>query len=128
MTSEMIAAAVRLAELLDRENTALAALDLPRAAQMVADKQRAVAAFAVAHAAAGTLATLQRATAEDTARRLQALSAENKRLLERAIAVQGRLIGTIARALPPSGGPRYGAGGSVEQHGRPVAYTLAARA
>ena len=40
----------------------------------------------------------QRDAAERMARRLQALAQENKRLLERAIAVQGRVIGVIARA------------------------------
>jgi hypothetical protein len=124
----MVAAAVQLADLLARENAALEAIDLPLAASMVPEKQRAASAFAVAAAAAGTLEGIHRAAAEDTARRLQALAAENKRLLERAIAVQGRLIGTIATALPPRAGPRYGARGAAGQHGRPVAYALAARA
>lgn len=122
------AAAVRLAELLDRENAALAALDLPRAASMLADKQNAAAAFAVGQGGVEALQGTQRAAAEDTARRLQTLAAENRRLLERAIAVQGRLIGTIVRALPPNAGPRYGARGGSGQQGRPVAYAVAARA
>ena len=75
MTSGMVAAAVQLADLLARENAALEAIDLPLAASMVPEKQRAASAFAVAAAAAGTLEGIHRAAAEDTARRLQALAA-----------------------------------------------------
>ena len=79
---------------LEAENAALAALDLPRAAGMLADKQRAVAELRRRADRAGRRSE----AAERMARRLQALAIENKRLLERAIAAQGRVIGVVARA------------------------------
>ena len=82
-----------LAETLEAENAALAALDLPRAAGMLADKRSAVAEFDAVRTAPAPSEAAQR-----MARRLQGLAMENKRLLERAIAVQGRVIGVIARA------------------------------
>ena len=45
MTPALIEAAVRLADVLARENQALATLDLARAASMLEDKQRLAAAF-----------------------------------------------------------------------------------
>ena len=59
MSTELIAAAGLLADTLTAENAALTALDLPRAAAMLADKQRAVTGFVAAmnaaaqHGAAG---------------------------------------------------------------------------
>ena len=50
MTKDLIAAGTVLAETLQTENAALAALDLPRAAGMLADKQRAAAGFVAAQA------------------------------------------------------------------------------
>jgi hypothetical protein len=108
MTKDLITAGTRLAETLESENAALAALDLQRAAGMLADKQSAVAEFDVARTAPVLSEAAQR-----MARRLQGLAMENKRLLERAIAVQGRVIGVIARAAtaatePPGYGPARG--------------------
>ncbi len=100
MTKDLITAGTRLAETLEAENAALAALDLPRAAGMLADKRSAVAEFAAARTAPAPSEA-----AERMARRLQALAMENKRLLERAIAVQGRVIGVIARAATASAEP-----------------------
>ena len=70
-------------------------------------KARAVEAFLAAQAiaaagATGALAADQRSAAEQLAARLRDLAQENRRLLEHAIAVQGRVIGLVARALPPS--------------------------
>jgi len=63
--------------------------------------------------------------AERMARRLQALAAENKRLLERAIAAQGRVMAVVARAAAPDVAP---AGyGSARGH-RPVALAFMTRA
>jgi len=121
MTENLAAAAARLAEVLTAENAALAALDLPRAGAMLAAKTRAADAFVTAQLAchgpfpgAGGV----------TPARLRALAAENQQLLERAITVQGRVIGIIARALPRAlrdpAATRYGA------HGRAAPMRLSA--
>ena len=128
MTEDLAAAAVRLAEVLAAENAALAALDLPRAGAMLAAKTRAADAFVAAQQAfrgpfpgAGAVAPV----------RLRALAAENQRLLERAITVQGRVIGIIARALPRAlrdpAATRYGAQGRVAP-ARLSAFAISARA
>lgn len=118
MINDPIAAGTRLADTLEVENAALAALDLPRAAGMLTDKQQAVAEFAAAQTMPAA-----RDAAERMARRLQALAIENKRLLERAIAAQSRGINVIARAATsaPAG---YG---SARGH-RPGAFALSAKA
>lgn len=118
MSDDLIAAGSLMADTLEAENAALAALDLPRAAGMLADKQRAVANLSAVQTAPAS-----REAAERMARRLQALAIENKRLLERAIAAQGRVIGAIARsaAAAPAG---YG----LARGHRPGAFALSAKA
>jgi hypothetical protein len=127
MSQELIAAARLLADTLAEENVALTALDLPRAASMLADKQRAVAGFLTACDAERT-ATLK-ATIAPLAQRLQSLSEENRALLERAIAVQGRVIGIVVRAAAPRvAASGYSAQGTPGHHARPTAFALCARA
>ncbi len=128
MIEDLATAAARLAEVLAAENAALAALDLPRAGAMLAEKTSAADAFIAAHRAfhrsagdAGAVAPV----------RLRALAAENQLLLERAITVQGRVIGIIARALPRAlrdpAATRYGAQGRAAP-ARPAAVAVSARA
>jgi hypothetical protein len=120
MSDDMMAAGNHLAETLAAENAALAVLDLPRAGAMLARKQRALADLAAAPAAPAS-----RDAADRMARRLQALAIENKRLLERAIATQGRVIGVIARAAAPTAGTSgYGPARAL----RPAAFALVAKA
>lgn len=127
MTAPLIEAANHLIETLTRENAALAALDLPRAASMLADKQRAMSAFTAAQAA--TLSAPSRAAIEPLANRLRTLAEQNRLLLERSITVQGRVIGIIARAASHAvATPRYGAHGGIACAGRPAAFALSARA
>jgi hypothetical protein len=117
MMDTLLIAGQRLAEALRAENEALAALDLPRAAEMAAVKLQASDAFAAACAAAQQTgarpAQGERATAEQLANNLQHLGEENRRLLERAIAIQARVIETIAGAAIPRTGaaPGYGPAG-----------------
>ncbi len=128
MTPALIDAAVRLADTLARENQALAALDLPLAASLLADKQRAADAFLVAQTLAlHDASARQHATTRDLAARLATLAEENRRLLERAIAVQGRVIGVLARAARPEASG-YGAHGGRTAFSRPGAIALSARA
>jgi hypothetical protein len=120
MIDDLIAAGTLLSDALEAENTALIALDLPRAAGMLADKQRALAGLAAAPTEPGS-----HEAAERMARRLRALAVENKRLLERAIAVQGRVIGVIARASTAAAAPvGYGAARTR----RPPPFALSAKA
>lgn len=121
MNNDMIAAGTQLAETLEAENAALSGLDLPRAAGLLADKQRAVAELAAAQATPAS-----RDAAERMARRLQVLAVENRRLLERAMAAQGRVIELVARAAASATAPAgYGSGRTA---GRPAALALSARA
>jgi hypothetical protein len=123
MSTDLIAAGGLLADALAAENAALAALDLSRAAGMLADKQRIAAEFA----AAAQGAAQSRQAVEQMARRLQALAIENKSLLERAMAVQGRVISVVARAATPAA-TSTGYGASRHAASRPVAIALSARA
>lgn len=117
MIETVIKAGLRLAEALRAENEALAKLDLPAAAALATPKMQATDAFAAACTAAqrtGTkVAGPERGTATEMATRLASLSAENRRLLERAVAIQSRVIETIAGAARPAqNGPAgYGAAG-----------------
>jgi hypothetical protein len=88
---------------LARENAALAALDFAAATALLPAKQEAAEAFARA-VEAEAHAPADRATAE----RLQILVEENRRRLEHAIRLQGRVLGLLAQALRPPVGPRYG--------------------
>jgi hypothetical protein len=129
MTSDLIRAAGCLADALAAENAALGALDLPRAAGMLDTKQRAAEAFIAARALAheGAPAGFDAAAARGVAERLAALAEQNRRLLERAIAVQGHVIATIARAARPAA-LGYGAGGAPSTGQRRDAVTLSAKA
>ncbi len=118
MMDTLLAAGDRLAEALLAANEALARLDLPGAAGLSGAKMRASDAFAAAFAAASKVGArpegpAQRDGARDMAARLETLGAENKRLLQRAIAVQSRVTETIAAAaLSRAANPPYGAAGT----------------
>lgn len=119
MSTDLMAAGSVMAETLEAENRALQALDLPQVGAMLARKQRAMADLAAAEAVRAP-----RDSAERMARRLQGLALENKRLLERAIAAQGRVIGVLARAAQPAAAPTgYGSA----RPARPVAVAVSAR-
>jgi hypothetical protein len=121
MTHDLTQAAEQLASVLARENAALAALDLRGAAAMLAEKQQAAAAFVAAQPDGGT-------PPAELVQRLGGLAQENRARLEHAVAVQRRIIGIIARAIRGTApAPRYGATGAMAA-GRPVAFTLSARA
>ena len=133
MMDAVITAGTRLAEALRLENEALAALDLNRAAGFATAKMQASDAFAAATAAATKIgvkaAGEQRATTAALATRVQALGAENRKLLEHAIALQSRVIETIAgAALPRAAAPGYGALGRVRSLRQAPALALSARA
>jgi hypothetical protein len=130
MIEHLMLAAHRLAEALGAENEALARLDLAAAAELATTKRQASDAFAAAYDAASRTGTRaagpDRARAEEIATRLRELTAENRRLLERAIELQSRVIETIAGAAKPPGPGTYGERGRVRE-GRGGAMALAAR-
>lgn len=132
MMDSLILAGHRLAEALRAENEALAKLDLPRAATLASSKIAASDAFAAAYAAqakhgAAPEGPVRQAAALLT-RRLEELGQENRRLLERAVALQSRVIETIAGAALPKAAPQgYAPLGSRPAGVRPPALALSAR-
>lgn len=134
MMDALLAAGLRLADALLAENEALARLDMPGAAGLAGAKVRAADAFAAAFAAATKTGArpdgaAQREGARAMAERLEGLGAENKRLLQRAISVQSRVIETIAAAaLPRAADPAYGAAGRRAPPRQAPAMALALRA
>jgi hypothetical protein len=133
MMDALLTAGQRLADALHAENTALTALDMPRAVGLATAKIQATDGFAAAFATARRLDSkaegTERRKAADLTERLQQLGDENRRLLERAIAIQSRVIETIAgAALPRSGGPGYGAAGRPAGGRQPPAFAMATRA
>lgn len=131
MIEPLMIAAQRLMEALRAENEALARLDLAAAGELARAKRQAADAFAAAYDAAqrtGSRAEgADRHRAEEVALRLRDLTAENRRLLERAIDLQSRVIETIAGAAKPAGPGTYGARGRLRE-GRGGAVSVLARA
>ena len=133
MNPELIEAAAALAQVLTLENEALSALDLPRAASLLPEKTSALQAITDAEKAASSsiLTPEQRARGRAIASQLRTSAEQNRRLLERALLVQRRVIGTIARAVPRAAAertPRYGANGALSGLHRPPPVALLARA
>jgi hypothetical protein len=95
MPKTLVGLAQRLADVLDLENDALRTMDLPRAAAMLAEKTAAIAALA---AFGDTSLEPHTPILGLAARRLNSLVLDNRRLLERAIVAQQRVIGIIVRA------------------------------
>ena len=118
MIQDLIDAAVALADTLARENNALAALDMPRAVALLEEKTRAAAAFTNAQARIGDIALNQaerQRVAQQVGTRLRAMADDNKRLLERAMLVQTRVVGALAQAAPAAMArtPRYDSRGGM---------------
>ncbi len=91
------ATAIRaLCDVLRDENAALSAMDIPEANRKLPEKLAATDALVAALRGKPVLPDTSR---EDVAR-LDRLAAENRALLERAMAAQKRVIGCIARAVP----------------------------
>jgi hypothetical protein len=131
MIEALMHAAQRLMEALRAENEALARLDLAVAGELARSKRQAADAFAAAFDAANRTGTraegADRRRAEEIAAGLSDLTAENRRLLERAIALQSRVIETIAGAAKPPGPGTYAARGRLRE-GRAGAVSLLSRA
>jgi hypothetical protein len=104
MTERLRDLADRLSLVLEEETALLEALDLSAAGGLLARKRAAVAALQAALIAVPE-PDLLRGPGTDTAlrdsvRRLAALAAANRAAVARGLALQTRLIETIARAVP----------------------------
>ncbi len=127
MIHDLVAATTRLADSLSRENTALDALDVSGAVSLLPEKRSALAALTEAHSI--VLTPAQRPAMAEAVRRLQAVASENRRLLQRALTVQNRVIEVIVSTLPrqeAAGG--YGTLAARARAARPTAWSLVARA
>jgi hypothetical protein len=102
-------ATIRLVDILQAENTELQAMDFKAAGRLLMAKQAATADLTAAQAS--TL--FAPAGLQALAQRLNELADENRMLLERAIAVQRRVLSTVVRAaqtVAPE--PQYGPSGT----------------
>ncbi len=108
MSNAAHAAIARLGAILDAENEALQLPDVSRVAALVPSKVAAAQNLATALEGAGRSADLCSAGIK-----LRQQIEENTRLLERALAVQGRVVELVARAARSTARPagRYGAAG-----------------
>jgi len=133
MMDALLIAGKRLAEALRAENEALAKLDLSLAAKLAESKIAATDAFAQAYAAqakhGGRPEGTIRQQAASLTQQLEELGSENRKLLERAISLQSRVIETIATAaLPRVANPGYGPRGYQTPPRQTPALAVAARA
>ena len=137
MIDALLLAVERLNATLAEENAALSALDLPRAAAMLAAKRSVAEGFlaagsALERAGIGRVTGTTRRSAEAAFSRLATLAETNRSLLQRAIDVQTRVLGTVARAVPRAAlqaATGYGAHGRMAHgSGRPPAIAVCARA
>jgi hypothetical protein len=115
MTPPLDLAVENLSRVLADENTALNNMDFAGAGALLAPK----------HAAADALAAAMRASTSSTAepammRELGELADENRRLLNRAMRVQRRVLDLVARAARASQpSTRYGASGKYTANAGP---------
>ena len=121
--TDQLSATVQLADVLAVENAALRAVDIRRAAAMLGRKQAALAALTSATAAGPE----QRAAMQAAVGRLRSLAEENRRLLERAIEVQSRVLGVLAGVARRARAPGYGRSGAYATP-PPQGWALSARA
>lgn len=124
MSNDLLGAAQRMADVLTQENDALKRMDFSSAVALVPAKEAALADLTkhkVERVLPPPLAVL--------GRRLSGLAAENQALLERAIAVQTRIVRIVARACaPPPAVTPYGRQCGRTPSNRATALALSTRA
>jgi hypothetical protein len=102
-------AATRLVDILQAENAELQAMDFKAAGRLLVAKQAATAELTAAQAGA----LFAPAGLQTLAQQLNELADENRLLLERAIAVQRRVLSTVVRAAQTAAPePLYGPAGT----------------
>ncbi len=110
-----LSAVETLADLLEAENGALAAMDFPRVGCLGGAKTSAVAALAAARSQVSPATPVRDPRLRAAVVRLEALTRANQALLQRAIAAHREVVGVIVGAARKSGrGPagRYTAHGA----------------
>jgi len=121
MSDDPLHTARRLADLLARENEALKRLDYAAAVALVPAKEAALAEL--------TKPPLRPMVQTELGQLLSGLAAENQVLLERAIAVQTRIVRIVARACaPPPAVTRYNGYGGRAPPDRAAALAVSTRA
>lgn len=130
MTDPLLAAATALADVLNRENQALAALDLDAAAMLESEKRSATTAFLAAQTGMPATDATALLSLAEAGRTLAEAAAANRKLLERAMAVQAGVMTVLARAAPraAAAAPRYGAAGTLVGARKALPVALATRA
>jgi hypothetical protein len=124
MPEPLIIVAQRLADVLDRENDALRVMDLIRAATLLPEK---TAAMADLTGFGEHTFELPNPALVATAKRLDSLASENRRLLKRALVAQQRVIGIVVRAVAAAAlAPSYGAKGRQARQSGPMALSTRA--
>jgi hypothetical protein len=122
--SPLAEAAQRLADVLTQENDALKRMDFSAAVALVPAKETALAELTKqprGQTISPPLAML--------GQHLGKLATENQLLLERAIAIQTRIVQIVARAcVPPPAAVRYGGSGGRAPSNRTAALALSTRA
>ena len=112
-----LSATEAMADLLEAENGALAAMDFPRVGCLAAAKTAAVAALAAARPPLGG-APISEPRLRAAILRLEALTRANQSLLQRAIAAHREMVGVIAAAARTS---QRGAAGRYTARGASAA-------
>jgi hypothetical protein len=124
MSNEHLYAAQHLADVLAQENEALKRLDFTLAATLLPAKDAAFADLIKQPNIETPPATLAA-----VGQRLAKLASENQILLERAIAVQTRVVRIVARALaPPAAATRYNGYDGRASSARTTALAVSTRA
>jgi hypothetical protein len=124
MLKPLIIVAQRLADVLDRENASLRAMDLRHAVTLLPEKTSALAELIAAEKAASGSRDPELVL---VAARLDGLARENRQLLERAIGAQRRVIGIIVRAAASVAvATNYGLQGRCASPARPMALSTRA--
>lgn len=113
MMNDLARCAATLADALMEETTALAASDLATASALLPRKRDAIDAFGRAHAACTQADAGQ---AREALSRLRDAARLNQLQLQRAIAIQSRIIEIVARALPRAAGAQSGYGATGLAH------------
>jgi hypothetical protein len=133
MTEDLLARTECLNQVLAEENALLDALDLPAAVGLLERKRLAVAALQEVLPNDPSALDLSPEDAEglrESIDRLMQLGQENRAALERGLALQTRLIQTIAQAVPRAralDAPLYQANGSQLPPRPPEAYAFLSR-
>jgi hypothetical protein len=128
----LLASAERFTEILSAENAALTALDFSGTGALMSAKEDALKAMTVALSLPdGPVDASLRQRIEAFDEQLSRLMDENRRLLERALVVQTRVVGVIARASRCELARQargYSTNGAPATASRAPAIALAARA